>query len=248
MKNFQASTYGDRWADIYDSWAEARFSEEMTEATVSVLNDLAPNDKVLELGIGTGRLALPLAQRGLDVHGIDASKAMVARLRAKPGGDSVKVTISDFADFDIGDEFGLIFVAFNTFFALTTQEQQLSCLRSVARHLDDAGVFVMEGFVPDVTRFDGDQTVRALAVDTDGVHLEASRHDPVAQTIQSQHMTITDNGTELRPIHLRYAWPSELDLMARLAGLALRERWGGWDRSAFGASSTGHVSVYGHAP
>lgn len=248
MKGYHANTYGDRWADIYDSWAEQRFSEEMTEAAVSALHNLAGSRRVLELGIGTGRVAVPLAQRGVDVLGIDASEAMVAKLRAKPGGDAVGVTIADFAEFDVEGEFGLIFIAFNTFFALATQERQLSCLHSVAKHLDDAGVFVVEGFVPDLGRFDADQTVRALRMGADEVHLEASLHDPVAQTVQSQHIALTDHGIQMRPTLLRYVWPSELDLMARLAGLRLRERWGGWDRSDFDAGSTGHVSVYGRAP
>lgn len=199
MRDYQASTYGDRWAEVYDSWVTGRFSEDMNQAAVSVLTDLAVNGNALELGIGTGRIALPLAQRGLEVHGIDSSEAMVAKMREKPGGDAIRVTLTDFADFDVDGRFGLIFVAFNTFFVLTTQEQQLACFRSVARHLDDAGTFVIEAFMPDPARFHGDQAVRTLALDTDQVQIQASRHDPVSQTIETQHVTIRDKGIRLRP-------------------------------------------------
>lgn len=247
LKDYEAKMYGESWADIYDDWAAERFPEDVTGAAVSTLLDLDTSGKVLELGIGTGRIALPLAQRGLDVHGIDASDAMLTRLGQKPGSDALTVTLADFADFEVDGRYGLIFVVFNTFFVLMTQEQQLNCLRCVARHLDENGVFVIEAFVPDPTRFDSGQTFRALRVDTEQVHLEASRHDPVAQTIVSQHITIGQEGIELRPVTIRYVWPSELDLMARLAGLELRARWGGWDRSEFGGSSRTHVSVYAHA-
>lgn len=247
LKDYEAKTYGESWADIYDDWAAERFPENVTDAAVSALLDLDTNGKALELGVGTGRIALPLAQRGLEVHGIDASESMLTKLSGKPGGDAVTATLGDFADFTVGGGFGLIFVVFNTLFVLPTQEQQLSCLRCVARHLDDDGVFVIEAFVPDPTRFESGQTFRALRVDTEQVHLEASRHDPVAQTIVSQHITVSHNGIQLRPVNIRYVWPSELDLMARLAGLELRNRWGGWDRSAFDESSRTHVSVFGHA-
>lgn len=161
MKDYEANAYGDSWADIYDAWAAERFPEDVTDAAVSVLIDLDSNGKALKLGIGTGRVALPLARRGLDVHGIDASEAMLTKLRGKPGSDAITVTLADFADFDVDGRYGLIFVVFNTFFALTAQEQQLNCLRCVARHLDDQGVCVIEAFVPDPTRFDSGQTLSA---------------------------------------------------------------------------------------
>jgi SAM-dependent methyltransferase len=243
MEGYGPETYGDRWADEYDARI-AVGPDLATELSVERLADLAAGGTVLELAIGTGRLALPLAQRGLEVHGIDASEAMVARLRSKPGGDAIPVTIGDFADVGVEGTFDLIFVAFNTFFALTSQEDQLRCFRNIAQHLTAGGVFVMEGFVPDLTRFVADQTMRTLRLTTESVDLEASRHDPVTQTVFTQHIIITENGTRLLPVHLRYAWPSELDLMARLAGLELRQRWGGWDRSPFTASSGRHVSIY----
>lgn len=247
MENYNAETYGERWAATYDAWSEERFTPAMTQAAVDALAEMAGSGTALELGIGTGRVALPLARRGVDVWGIDASPAMVDKLRQKPGGDAVAVTLGDFSDFDLDRQFDVIFVVFNTLFVLPTQEDQLRCFGAVARHLGDAGVFVIEAFVPDLSRYDGDQTVRALRITADGLVFDASLHDPVTQTTRSQHVTVTEAGIELRPIHIRYAWPSELDLMARVAGLQLQQRWGGWDRSPFTASSTTHISVYGRA-
>jgi SAM-dependent methyltransferase len=245
VQDYGADTYGDRWAELYDAWAEGRFSERDTSAAVDVLAELAPSGRALELGIGTGRIALPLAERGLDVHGIDASAAMVAKLRDKPGGEELPVTLGDFADVDVEGTFDLVFVVFNTFFALSGQEAQVRCFANVAARLD-RGVFLMEAFVPDVARFEADQTVRAVQVTTEQVDLEVSRHDRIAQTVDSQYMMLTEAGVRMQPIHLRYAWPSELDLMARLAGLRLRDRWGGWDRSPFTAASGAHISLYSH--
>lgn len=245
MQGYGAETYGDRWADVYDTWFGSRHSEAKTLETVEVLAALAAGGTVLELAIGTGRVSLPLAARGLPVQGIDASAAMVAKLREKPGGDAIPVTIGDFAEVAVDGTFDLIFVVFNTIFALTTQEDQVRCFEHVARHLTARGVFVVEAFVPDPGRYYTDgQSVRALQVTTDSAHMLVAMHDRAAQTVQSQNIAFTPEGMHLYPVHLRYAWPSELDLMARLAGLELRQRWGGWDRSPFTAASTGHVSVY----
>ncbi len=200
---------------------------------------------VLELGIGTGRIALPLVQRGIEVHGVDASEAMVAKLREKPGGDRIKVSMGNFADVGelVDGAFSLLLVVFNTFFGLLTQDDQVRCFQGVAQHLADGGVFLMQAFVPDLTRFDRGQRVEAMDVGADIVHLEASRLDPVNQRVTSQHMVVEDGRTRLFPVSLRFAFPSELDLMARLAGLRLRERWGSWDRQPFGSSSQQHISV-----
>jgi SAM-dependent methyltransferase len=200
---------------------------------------------VLELAIGTGRLALPLAQRGLEVHGVDASERMVEKLRAKPGGDGIAVTMGDFADVPVEGSYGLIFIAFNTLFALLTQEAQLRCFANAARHLTDDGVFVIEAFFPDLARFDRDQRAQATWVDPHRVMLDASRHNPVEQRVDSQHIVITEDETKLYPVSVRYAFPSELDLMARLAGLELRDRWGNWQRDPFTGETGRHVSVYG---
>ncbi|MDQ4029538.1 MAG: class I SAM-dependent methyltransferase, partial [Actinomycetota bacterium] len=211
---------------------------------VEALAALAGAGPALELAIGTGRVALPLAERGVQVHGIDVSEAMVERLRAKPGGDRIPVTIGDFADVAVVGRFSLVFVAFNTFFALASQQDQVRCFRNVAARLAEGGVFALEGFVPDVARFQRHQSVSAPRVELDVVMLDVSRHDPVAQRIDAQHVVINPAGIRLQPVHLRYAWPAELDLMAQLAGMRLRERWGDWERGPFTADSGRHVSVY----
>ena len=246
MKGYGPETFGERMADVYDSWYGTRRAGETTQQAVEVLADLARSGAVLELGIGTGRLALPLAARGLAVHGIDASEAMVAKLREKPGAGAIRVTLGDFADVAVDGAFDLVFVAFNTLFNLTSQDAQVRCFRNVARRLTAGGLFVVEAFVPDLSGFVKDQAVRTVHLTTDSATLEASLHDPVAQTVQYQYLEIGRDGVRLFPVPMRYAWPSELDLMARLAGLELWERWAGWDRSPFTASSASHVSVYAH--
>ena len=241
MKDYTAATYGDRIAEIYDRMVTGI-------APVETLARLAGSGRALELGIGTGRVALPLAARGVEVHGIDSSEEMVARMRAKPGGDAIPVTIGDFADFRVVGTFELVFAVFNTFFMLTTQEQQVQCFARVAEHLGDGGVFLIEAFVPDPTRFVQGQHVSIGSLDSDAVQLDLTRHDAAGQRVTTQHVLIGESGTRLYPAQLRYAWPSELDLMARLAGLRLRERWSGWAGSRFTPSSTSHVSLYEHDP
>jgi SAM-dependent methyltransferase len=242
MSGYDATTYGESIAGVYDDLYAGRPD---TDAAVALLAELAGDGPVLELGIGTGRLALPLAARGLAVSGIDSSPAMVEVLRAKPGGGAIPVTIGDFADVEVGGRYRLVFVAFNTLFGLLTQDDQVRCFESVARVLDDDGVFVVEAFVPDLGRFRRDQNVSAVSVDVDAVQLDVSQHDPVQQRVDSSHVFLGDGQVRLHPVRLRYAWPSELDLMARLAGLRLRHRWAGWDRTPFIAASGSHVSAYG---
>jgi SAM-dependent methyltransferase len=241
MEGYGPETYGDRIADVYDGLYQGLD----TEAAVEALAELAGAGPVLELAIGTGRLALPLAERGLEVHGIDASEAMVAKLREKPGGDTIPVTMGDFADVGVDGEYSLVFVAFNTLFGLLTQADQLRCFANVAPRLADGGVFVIEVFFPDLARFDRNQRTQTNTLEPDRVFLDASRHDPVEQRVDSQHVVITEEGTKLYPVSIRYAFPGELDLMARLAGLELQNRWGGWRREPFTADSPRHVSVYG---
>jgi SAM-dependent methyltransferase len=242
MEGYSPATYGDRIADVYDALYEQTLD---THGAVETLAELAGGGRVLELAIGTGRLALPLAQRGLEVHGVDASERMVEKLRAKPGGDGIAVTMGDFADVPVEGSYGLIFIAFNTLFALLTQEAQLRCFANAARHLTDDGLFVIEAFFPDLARFDRDQRAQATWVDPHRVMLDASRHNPVEQRVDSQHIVITEDETKLYPVSIRYAFPSELDLMARLAGLELRDRWGNWQRDPFTGETGRHVSVYG---
>jgi SAM-dependent methyltransferase len=239
MDNFHAETYGERIAGIYDDWYAG-----YDQAIITTLAELARGGRALELGIGTGRIALPLQRLGVEVHGVDASEAMVAKLRAKPGGESLPVTIGDFADVPVEGEYSLIYVLFNTFFALLTQEEQVRCFQNVARHLSPDGVFVIEAFVPDLMRFHGGQSVRTSQVGIDEVHLDVSQHDPVSQQVTVQHVVLSEKGIRLYPVQLRYAWPAEFDLMAQLAGMRLKHRWGGWDGAAFTAASGRHVSVY----
>jgi SAM-dependent methyltransferase len=232
--------YGNRWADVYD---EQPGSLDPAPA-VQFLAGLAGNGPVLELAIGTGRVALPLAARGLVVEGVDASAAMVQRLRAKPGGDSIKVTIGDMADVPADGPFRLVYLVANTLFALLTQERQAGCFGNVARVLGPGGAFVIECFVPDLTRFDRGQRMQALEVTEDMASFELSRHDAAQQRVTTQIVTMDGQGTRMRPVALRYSWPSELDLMARQAGLQLTERYADWNRRPFDSTSGGHVSVY----
>jgi SAM-dependent methyltransferase len=208
------------------------------------LCELAQGGRALELGIGTGRVALPLQALGVEVHGVDASPAMVAKLRSKPGGEQIPVTMGDFTDTPVEGLFSLIYIAFNTFYALLTQDSQLRCLQNVARHLTPSGVYVMEGFIPDLTRFQGDQAVRAVEVSMDQVRIDVSQIDRLAQQITAQHLILTNQGVQLFPVKLRYVWLSELDLMARLAGMRLKHRWGSWDKAPLTGNSGRHVSVF----
>jgi SAM-dependent methyltransferase len=232
--------YGDRWADVYDEhhgWLDPA-------AAVEFLAGLAGDGRVLELAIGTGRVALPLAGRGVAVEGVDASEAMVARLRAKPGGGSVPVVMGDMAEVPVSGPFRLVYLIFNTLFGLLTQDRQAECFRNVARVLGPGGVFVIECFVPDLARFDRGQRVRAREVTEDSATIEVSRHDAVLQRVTTQIVTLDGQGMRLRPVALRYSWPGELDLMAQAAGLRLAERYGDWDRRPFDSLSSKHISVY----
>ena len=243
MDGYTAATYGDRMAGVYDSF----YGSVDVGLRMDVLEELAAGGRALELGIGTGSFALPLAARGVDVHGIDVSEAMVEQLRAKEGGASVPVTVGDFADVEVDGTFSLVFVINNTLFMLTEQEEQIRCFENVAARLDESGVFLVDAFVPDVTRFDRGQEVRARLPDLETVRLDVSTHDPMKQLVDFRHVLLSEGGIQMYPAQLRYIWPTEMDLMARLAGLRLRERWGDWDRSPFTSKSEGHVSVYERA-
>jgi SAM-dependent methyltransferase len=199
---------------------------------------------VLELGPGTGRLALPLAERGLEVHGIEASEQMVDRMRAKPGGDRVRITIGDFAEVGVEGRFRLVFAAFNTFTNLFTQEDQVRCLANVARHLTTDGSLVIEALVPGPELVKSGHGINVLQVDTDSVVLGASTYDRVTQQLRMSYLVFDERRMRLIPLHARFMWPAELDLMARLAGLELKERWGGWRSEPFTADSRNQVSVY----
>lgn len=230
-------TYGEACADVYDQWFGAA-----EEAAVETLAELARSGRALELGIGSGLIALPLAARGIELEGIDSSPAMVARLRAKPGGEAIPVQMGNFADVAVAGEFSLIFAAYNTFFALQSQEEQVRCFQNVAAHLAEGGVFVLEAFVPESANFSAG--LKVTAVTGERVGLKVSQHDPVQQRLKSQHVVIRNQEIRLYPVEVRYAWPAELDLMARIAGLRLRHRWSSWKRDEFRANSEKHISVY----
>lgn len=216
------------------------------EAAVAFLAQHARGGPALELAIGTGRIALPLAAQGIRVDGIDIAPAMVAELRAQAGGERMAVTLGDFADVGVDGTYALIYIVWNTFFNLLTQEEQVRCFANVAAHLGEGGVFVIETYAPAfLYRLQNNQYVETEAIEVDSVRLDVLRHDPVAQVIEESHVTLGAAGIRFNPVVQRYAWPSELDLMAAMAGLRLRERWGSWHREAFTGESALHVSVYG---
>lgn len=239
MNFYSHETYGEKVAGVYDEWYSS-----FDPHAIELLAELAGDGPALELGIGTGRLALPLSAKGVEVHGIDAAESMISRLRAKPGADRITVTQGNFAEVPVDGKFSLVYIAFNTFFALSSQEEQVQCFRNVAAHLAPGGCFVIEAFVPDLTRFTHGQTTMARKVTTDEVQFDVSQHYAVTQQVISQQVVVTDGNIRLYPVQIRYCWPSELDLMGQLAGLRLRERWSNWKRDAFTSDSGFHISVY----
>jgi hypothetical protein len=243
MKNYQpVMSFDTNTADAYDD-GDGRGDE---PATVALLEQMARGGPALELAIGTGRIALPLSDRGIRVDGIDFSSAMVARLRTKPGAEKIAVTMGNFADVAVPHTYRLIYVVFNTLFNLLTQDEQVRCFENVAAHLTEDGVFVVEGEVPtDWYRLRNNQYVDLEAVEVGHVRLDVARYDPVKQLLEETHVLLSSTGFQLKPIVTRYAWPSELDLMARIAGLRLKDRWGGWGRESFTGTSRNCVSVYG---
>lgn len=238
---YDPTVYGAKMAEDYDELYQDLSD---AEAAVACMVELAGAGPVLELGIGTGRLALPMARAGLEVHGVDASEEMVARLRAKPGGAEIPVVIGDFGKVSVPGQFSLVVLAINTIYALPDQDAQVQCFANAAAHLAPGGRFLVEGWVPDLVKFAHGPSVRPRKVGGGRVALVIAEHDPVSQRIETTQVHLSDDGVQLRPVNHRYAWPSELDLMARLAGLHLEHRWEGWDRSPFSAASTAHVSVY----
>ena len=215
-------------------------------ATVAFLEQLAQGGRALELAIGTGRIALPLAEKGIRVDGIDFSPSMLAKLRAKPGAEKLTITLGNFADVEVPGTYDLVYIVFNTLFNLLTQDEQVRCFENVAAHLTEKGVFVIECGVP--TEFCGlrnNQYVDLEALAVDNVRLDVARYDPVTQLLEESHVTLSSSGTQLHPIITRYAWPAELDLMARIAGLRLKERWTNWSREPLTSTSSNCISVYG---
>jgi SAM-dependent methyltransferase len=238
--------FGERVAAGYDESAADMFDPAVVDPVVDLLADLAGHGAALELGIGTGRIALPLARRGIRVHGIDLSEAMVARLRAKPGAGRIGVTLGDFATTTVDGRFSVAYLVFNTIMNLTTQDEQVACFQNVAGQLEPGGCFVIEVGVPALQRLPPGETVRAFTVSP--TRLGFDEYDAATQGLVSHHYAVVDGNLEVFSPPFRYVWPSELDLMARLAGMTLRERWGGWRREPFTSDSTSHVSVWERTP
>lgn len=234
--------FGENIAAGYDDSAADMFRAAVVDPAVDLLAELAGDGPALELGVGTGRIALPLTARGVPVHGIDMSRAMVERLRAKPGGDAVGVTIGDLATTRVAGEFTLAYVVFNTINNLTTQDAQVDCFANAAAHLRPGGCFVVEVGVPELRRLPPGQT--AVPFHIGDTRWAFDTYDVATQAMSSNYVTITDGRAEHWSIPFRYVWPAELDLMARLAGLRLRDRWGDWTREPFTAESDKHVSVW----
>jgi SAM-dependent methyltransferase len=234
--------FTERIAARYDEDSAGMFAPAVVGPAVDFLAGQTGDGAALELGIGTGRIALPLHARGVPVHGIELSEPMAARLRAKPGADRIGVTIGDFATVRVGRTFRLAYLVFNTIMNLTTQDEQVDCFRNVAAHLEPGGCFVIEVQVPDLQRLPPGETVRAFTVTP--AHLGFDEYDIAAQIVYSHHYFDRAGRLETFSAPYRFLWPAELDLMARLAGMRLRERWSGWNREPFTSESTKHISVW----
>lgn len=241
--NGDESTSFDSVAPFYDATSAGMFAPEVVIPTVDLLAELAGSGKALELGIGTGRIALPLAARGVAVSGIDASEAMVAKLREKPGGEDIEVVIGDYSSTFVAGSFSLVYLVFNGLWNLRTQEKQVACFQNVANHLEAGGHFLIELFVPDLHGIAPGHNINVFRAERSGMSFDV--YDVVSQSLTSNHFWVGEKGrTTVSSVPGRYAWPTEIDLMARLAGMRLRDRWAGWKGEPFTEASRSHVSVY----
>lgn len=236
------SLYGDTLADVYDDL----YGGAAAPLAIEAMADLIGQGRALELGIGTGRFAIPLHDRGIKLHGVDASQRILDKLQDKLEGRVIPVTLADFANLPQipTAPFDLAFCTFSSFFLLLTQKEQITCFQSTARLLGSKGRLVLELFNPDVSRYGKEQPVYVGGFERNEIMLEASRHDPVQQRVSCRFMRFRDGQFSVVPVELRYAWPSEIDLMAALAGMKLVERWSGWDRAPFYAGAFKHISIY----
>jgi SAM-dependent methyltransferase len=233
-------------AESYDEHSADMFDPSTVNPVVDFLADLAGDGDALELGIGTGRIALPLHERGVRVHGIELSPAMASRLQAKPGAADIHVTIGDFATTRVDGTFRVAYLVYNTIGNLTTQDEQVECFCNVAAHLEPGGCFVIEVGIPELQRLPAGETVRPFTVSPN--HLGFDEYDVAAQGLISHHYRVVDGKLQVNSMPFRYVWPAELDLMARIAGMRLRERWSGWKREPFTSDSTRQVSVWEKLP
>jgi len=236
-----AAEYGDAFADIYD---ELYPPGPEIDGVVSGIQSLSEGGPVLELGVGTGRIALPASEAGVEITGMDASQAMLDRLGGKPGGDRLNTFVGDFSATPLGGPYSLVFVAFNTLFTLLDQASQVACFQNVARSLRPGGRFVVEAFVPDLGRFDRGQRTSVTTIEQDLVQVDVAQHDLSTQRVSAALVLLSSDGTQILPVDIRYAWPAELDLMARLAGLEFETRWQWWDATPFTSDSQRHVSTW----
>jgi len=234
--------FDERIAERYETYWPELFEPAVVDPAVSFLAGLAGTGAALELGVGTGRLALPLSHRGVRVHGIELSPAMVAQLQAKPGSDDIGVTIGDFATTKVAGTFQLAYLVRNTITNLTTQDEQVACFRNVAAHLEPGGCFVIEVYIPELQRLPPGETIHVFT--RTQTHLGFEEYDVATQIAFSHHYWVIDGQLETFSSPHRYVWPAELDLMAQLAGLTLRERWSGWNREPFTGDSRQHISVW----
>jgi len=234
--------FDERVAARYDGSGPEMFDPKVVDPVVDLLVELAAGGRALELGIGTGRIALPLAQRGVPVHGIELSRAMTARMQAKPGGDEIDVTIGDFATASVAGTFSLAYLVYNTIMNLTTQEAQVACFRNVASHLEPGGCFVVEVMIPELRRLPPGETFHVFNGQEN--YWGIDEYDVANQGLVSHHLEVVDGSLERFSVPFRYVWPAELDLMAQLAGMTLRERWAGWNREPFTGESRHQVSVW----
>ena len=247
MKNYQKETLGDRLAEIYDQFTN---DDELvdTDELVAYLFELVGTGRALELGVGTGRVAIPLASKGTRVSAVEISERMIEKFGEKPGSELVNVIYGDFVSAPYGGPYDLIYCPFNTFLEVTDAAEQLSCLGNIAKSLTPDGKFVLDCFVPDLTLFDRGQLTRTFYLSGDEVRIETAIHDPIAQRIESVYVYLSEDRVKLYPVEVRYIWPSELDAMARSVGLSLEGRFGGYDLSVFDAESKSHVSIFGVSP
>jgi SAM-dependent methyltransferase len=233
--------FGERVAERYDEDTEM-FDPAVVDPVVDFLVELVGDGAALELGIGTGRIAIPLVKRGISVHGIDLSEAMLARLRAKPGAEQIEITVGDFSTTTVEGTFSVAYLVFNTIGNLTTQTAQVACFRNVAAHLEPGGCFVIEVGIPDLQRLPPGETMRVFHASQ--THWGIDEYDVANQGLTSHHFELVGGRFERLSIPFRYTWPAELDLMAQLGGMRLRERWSGWKREPFTSDSRKHVSVW----
>jgi len=234
--------FNETIAARYDTYWPELFDPAVIDPVVNVLADLAGSGAALEFGIGTGRIALPLSRRGVRVHGIELSAAMAARLQTEPGADQIGVTVGDFATTPVGALFDLVYLVRNTITNLTSQDEQVACFCNAASHLAPGGRFVIENYIPELRRLPPGETIHAFTVTP--AHLGFEEYDVATQIALCHHYWVVDGALETFSAPFRYVWPSELDLMARLAGMTLRERWSDWDREPFTSESRSHVSVW----